>query len=215
MRPRLAAAAVVLLACVAPVLLWDASLRLAVARDAHLLAEPAAPRRAAAEAELRALGAAAVPDLVQLFIVPNTGLATAVHGSGTTKAAGPLTVPIMDFLRTRPDAASLDALIAALDQDDSDVRHYTGLLLAWIGAPAVPPLERLVREAPQARRRTSAAWILSLMGADGVPALPALQAALQDGDQDVRLMARYAIGQLSPGNEVAWEMIRRQREQPR
>ncbi len=212
---RLLRLGAVALALAVPVLLWATSLRLAVARAAVALAGPDDSLRAQSEDELAALGAAAVPDLVRLFSVPPASSLGAARSSGTAKEAGPLTLPVMDFLRSRPDPDRLAALVAALDDDDSDVRHYTGLVLAWIGAPAVPALQALLRESPDARRRTSAAWILSNMGADGVPALPALQAALDDPDPDARHMARYAIGQLSPGNEAYWEMVRSMREKPR
>jgi HEAT repeat protein len=49
------------------------------------------------------------------------------------------------------------------------------------------------------------------MGAAGTPALPALQAALDDESQDVRYVARYAIAQLSSGNEAFWTAVDRAR----
>ena len=215
MKLRPGSVACVALALAAPVLLWDGALRRAVARDVDALADESDPRHAEAQDELRALGVAAVPDLVRLFAVDGGGTASAVREGGTTKRAGALTLPVMDLLRAEPDPAVIAALVKALDDDDSDVRHYSGLVLAWIGAPVVPALSALVHDAPEPRRRTAAAWILSLMGADGVPALPALQGALQDPDLDVRRMARYAIGQLSEGNEAYWDMVRTVREKPR
>src|SRR5678815_1411130 len=106
--------------------------------------------------------------------------------------AGPTPVPAMNLLRAaRPDAV-VPPLVAALDDRDEDVRHGAGMALAYIGADAVPHV------------RASAAWALSFMGAAGTPALPALQAALDDEDKDVRYVARYAIAQLSSGNEAFW-----------
>lgn len=212
---RLRTLLVVLLALATPILLWDASLCLAVGRAARMLAEAPEKRREVAVDELRALGAAAVPDLVRQFIVPGDGAAAVAHGGGASKAAGPLTIPIMSFLRTAPSPAVIEALVAAVGDDDPDVRHYSGIALAWIGAPAEGPVEQLLLTGRTAHERTSAAWILAWMGKDGVPALPSLQTALHDEASDVRLMARFAIGQLSPGNEAAWAMAEKLREAAR
>jgi HEAT repeat protein len=215
MRRNVTSLALLLLAGAAPLLLWDAAWRAAVRRDAAALAQPDGPERQRATSELRAWGAAAVPELVRVFEVPGSAAAAGARGGGTSRDAGLLTLPVMDLLRRLAGPAVIAALVAALDDADGDVRHFSGLTLAWIGADAVPPLLAVLAHAPDARRRTSAAWILSLMGAAGTPALPALQAALQDPEQDVRFTARYAIGQLSEGNEAFWNLVQTAREAPR
>jgi HEAT repeat protein len=215
MRRIVMSLALLLLAGAAPVLLWDTAWRAAVRRDAAALAQPDGPERRRATSELRAWGAAAVPELVCVFEVPGSAAAAGARGGGTSRDAGPLTLPVMDLLRQQAGPAVIAELAGALDDSDGDVRHFSGLTLAWIGAEAVPPLIEVLEQAPDAHRRTSAAWILSLMGAAGTPALPALQAALQDPDQDVRFTARYAIGQLSAGNEAFWNLVQTARETPR
>ena len=212
---RLRTLLLVLVAGATPLALWDASLANAIGRAAQSLAEGDEAQRAQAAAELRGLGAAAVPDLVRLFIVPSDGVTAVAHGGGASKVAGPLTVPIMEFLRTQRDPQTVAALVTAVGDPDPDVRHYSGLLLAWMGAPAVGPVQTLLREGRTVHERTSAARILGLMGADGVPALPALEAALQDEASDVRLMARWSLAQLAPGNDLAFEMVRQMREETR
>src|SRR5262245_39522339 len=155
---RLRALVLVLLAGATPILLWDATLRLAVGRNARLLAEAPEARRALAAEELRALGAAAVPELVRHFIVPGDGVATVAHGGGESKVAGPLTMPVMNFLRGEPSAPVIRALVDAVGADDPDVRHYSGMALAWIGAPAVGEVVDLLQSGRTAHERTSAAW---------------------------------------------------------
>jgi HEAT repeat protein len=213
MRPRLGGLALLLLAAVGPVLLWDAAFGTVVRRDAQALLLPEGPERQRAEAELRAFGAAAVPKLVRDFAVPAGAVGRGARGGGTSTQIGPLTLPIMNLLRQQ-GAVVVPALVASLDDDDPDVRHYAGLTLTWIGAPALPAVLDVL-EHGAAAQRTTAAWILSLMGAEGVPARPALQRALDDPDSDVRHMARFADGQLAPGNEAFWRLVQRQRESTR
>jgi hypothetical protein len=205
---RLLRLAGVLLACAVPVLLWDASLRAAVRRDVAALAGPEGAARDRATARLEALGADAVPALVGCFEAEQHNVASALRGSGTGVGAGELTVPVMGFLQSHVSPAVVDGVVAALGDDDRDVAHFAGLTLAWIGPAAEPAVSALLRFAPEPRVRTSAAWVLSLMGEAGTPALPALQEALQDPDEDVRLVARFAISQLSSGNEAFWEAVR-------
>jgi HEAT repeat protein len=192
-----------LLVLLAPPLLWRASLRAAlrreeVQRDVALVAQPGLPGRVEARARLAALGP--------------PGVAALIDGLGRFDVPS-----LMHTLRNRERSDVIGPLVAALDDDDEDVRHYSGMTLALIGADALPALTQALATSPVVRVRTSAAWVLSFMGAEGVPALPALQAALEDEHKDVRHVARYAIAQLGSGNEAFWEAVdqaRREAPQP-
>lgn len=197
----------VALACALPVLLWDASLRAAVRRDVAALAGPEDPARERAAARLAALGADAVPAVVRCFSAEQHNAASAVRDSGTSVGAGELTTPAMTFLQAHASPDVVDGVVAALGDEDHDVAHFAGLTLAWIGEAAEPAVAARLRD-PEPRVRASAAWVLSLMGEAGTPALPALQEALADPDEDVRHVARFAISQLSSGNEAFWEAVR-------
>jgi len=177
---------------VAPLLLYGAALRANLARDIASLAGSQPPPRAAVEARVLACGSCGIDALVQAL-------------------AGPAPVPAMNLLRSMGGPQVIAPLVAALDDRDEDVRHAAGMTLAYIGADAVPALVEALGRSPVPHVRASAAWALSFMGAAGTPALPALQAALDDESQDVRYVARYAIAQLSSGNEAFWTAVDRAR----
>jgi len=177
---------------VLPLLLWEASLRGALRRDAAGLARSDAAGRAEARERIEAFG---TPGLLRLV------------GS----LGGPAPIPVMNLLAGRGDAELIARLVEALDDGDEDVRHYAGMTLAFIGSDAVPALVETLSRSPVAHVRASAAWAFSCMGREGLPALPALQAALSDEDKDVRHVARYAIAQLSSGNESYWASVDRAR----
>jgi len=173
---------------VAPPLLYGASVRAALARDVAALAGTEPPPREAVVARVAACGPCGVDVLIEAL-------------------AGPTPVPAMNLLRAASPDAVVPPLVAALDDRDEDVRHGAGMALAYIGADAVPALVAALERSPVPHVRASAAWALSFMGAAGTPALPALQAALDDEDKDVRYVARYAIAQLSSGNEAFWTAV--------
>lgn len=181
----------------APLLLWGAAVRASVQRDIALSADPQteAPARAAAQARITALGPPGIAGLIEAL-------------------AGPTPIPVMNMLRSRGGPEVVAQLVAALDAENEDRRHYAGMTLAFIGPPAVPALIETLRASPVAHVRTSAAWVLSFMGAAGTSALPALNAALADPSQDVRYVARYAVQQLSSGNDAFWEAVDKARAKP-
>ena len=85
----------------------------------------------------------------------------------------------------------------------SDQNETTGRIAAWAlytaGTPpetAVPLLVSALKNSPLAGVRNSAAWTLGLYGPAAQAAGPALQAALQDKDPDVREAAQKALGAL-------------------
>jgi HEAT repeat protein len=199
---------------VGPLLLWQWAFDRAVRRDVEILAlpydAPAAPvRRAEADARLASLGPEALPQVLQSFAFNEAPLrkGVTVARSGLSTQAGPLVVPAMNWLRDHADLDVIGALVAALSSDNHDIRHFAGLTLAFIGRPAVPPLVQALRGADDASVRAAAAFSLSFMGAEGAEAIEPLRAALQDGDKDVRLVARYALQQLGPGNDGFWAAV--------
>jgi HEAT repeat protein len=201
-----------------PLLVWQLAFERGVQRQVEELALPedapdAEARRARAAAELDELLPEALPAVIACFAVTEGPLQRGVtlQRSGLAKDAGPLVVPAMAWLRDRPDPATVGALVDALADDNHDVRHFAGLTLAWIGRPAVPALIETLRRGVPARR-AAAAFALSFMGAAGTDALPALREALAHPDKDVHLTARYAIQQLSPGNEGFWELVEKVRQ---
>lgn len=203
-----------------PLLLWQHAFDLSVRRHVEELvlspdAQQADARRARALARLDELGDEALPAVIATFGVTAGELQRGVtlQRSGLSMDAGPLVNPAMGWLRSRPGPATVEALIDALDDDNLDVRHFAGLTLAWIGTPAVPALVGTLRTGDTAQR-AAAAFALSFMGEEGVPAIPALQEALQHPDKDVHYTARYAIQQLSPGNEGFWEAVEAARRSP-
>jgi HEAT repeat protein len=177
---------------VAPLLLWAAAVRASLQRDVAALVSPDEAVRAAAQARIAAFGPLGEAALVESL-------------------AGPTPVPVMNRLRSRGGPSVIERLIAALDDENEDRRHYAGMTLAYIGADAVPALVETLRSSPVAHVRTSAAWVLSFMGEAGTSALPALEAALSDESKDVRYVARYAIAQLSSGNEAFWTAVEKAR----
>jgi HEAT repeat protein len=220
-RSITASLALVALVVAGPLLLWQLAFDRAVHRDLEALALPAdapdaASRRAAAEARLAALGPEALPAVLTAFAFNEAPLrkGVTVARSGLSTEPGPLVVPTMAWLRDRAGPDVIAALVAGLGADNHDVRHFAGLTLAYIGKPAVPPLVALLHDAPDPSQRAAAAFSLSFMAEDGADAIEPLRAALQDPEKDVRLVARYALQQLGPGNEGFWAMVDAARKRP-
>ena len=193
LRDALTRALVAAVLLVAPLLLWGASVRASLRRDIASLGRFDPTGRAAAQARVASLGEPGVAALVEAL-------------------GGPTPVVAMKMLASRSDADVIARLVDALDDEDEGRRHYAGMTLAYIGQEALPALVQALRRSPVAQVRTSAAWALSFMGAPGRAALPALEQALGDDDRQVRLVARYAIQQLSSGNEAFWKAVERSRE---
>jgi HEAT repeat protein len=201
-------------ALVVPPALWQLSVRAAVARELVQLGRPDADVRAAASARLAAMGPEIVPQLIGAFAEERGG--GAPRPADGPDAQMPVTAPLMNLLREIENQDVIAQLLVAMRDPDQDVRHYAGLTLAYIGTDAVPALVGTLRTAPDARSRTSAAWVLSFMGAVGANAVPALRAALKDEHPDVRRTARYALQQLTDEGGVLWQAVDRARvESPR
>jgi HEAT repeat protein len=87
-------------------------------------------------------------------------------------------------------------LIEALGDDREKTRVYSGMALAYLGADSLPAVLEMLESSPDVRTRTTAAWILSLMGPDTPSAIVALEAAQEDENKDVRYTATYSLHQL-------------------
>jgi HEAT repeat protein len=196
-----------LLALTLPPLLWRASLAAAVARDVRLLGSPEEPVRQAAHGRLVRLRPASVPLVIAAFADAADAWEPGKPPPDAVPGTVPLTIPIMTWLRTLGDPEIIDALIEALGDDESDVRHSAALTLAWLGEAAMPRLVDTLRHADDPRRRVSAAWIVSFLGPAGHDALPALQEALDDPDKDLRYTARYAIAEIGAVDDARAQAI--------
>jgi hypothetical protein len=198
---------------IVPLLLWQASVERSVARDVQALVRAPAERREALLAHLDSLRPVSVPLLIRAF-----GVQQPTGGDGRARRRAtlqhpPLAIPVLYALADLGGPDVIAALIAALGDEHPDVRHYAAMTLAYIGEPATPSIVEALTRAPDVRRRVSAAWILSLMGEPGVAALPALEVALRDESREVRYTARYAIHQLSAGNEGFWRVVEQARSE--
>lgn len=98
----------------------------------------------------------------------------------------------------------LPALIAALGDKDEVVRLNAAYALGTIGAPAVPALIEIWREASRSGVETEsfqhATYALSAIGA---PAVPALIDTLQDENESIRASAAYALGDIGSAAQEA------------
>lgn len=104
------------------------------------------------------------------------------------------------------DPAVVRRLVEALKDADPEVRQHLAAALAKIGPPSVEPLISALKDGVP-ERRAGAAYALALIGPPARAALPALLAALDDKEVEVRRQVSYAISRLvpaaRPGNGVA------------
>ncbi|MBI1913584.1 MAG: HEAT repeat domain-containing protein [Planctomycetes bacterium] len=85
-------------------------------------------------------------------------------------------------------------LIAALEDDDGEVRKAVALTLARIGQPAVEPLLAILKDKDKSKAaRANAAYILGKIGGQAQGAVPVLTKALKESDRDLRRRAAYAL----------------------
>ena len=101
---------------------------------------------------------------------------------------------------------AVPALTEALAHPAQPVRTGALVVLARNGklaAEAVDEMTRVLREYPQWSVRFRAAEALGAMGATAEPAIPALEAALQDDDPNVRTAAESALKRIRAQTEAA------------
>jgi HEAT repeat protein len=110
------------------------------------------------------------------------------------------------FFRERPptDAPTIDALAAALDDEDDVVSEVLRETLVKVGEPAVPALVRTLKTGT-ARGRTVALTVLAHVGPPAKRALPEVVGLVRDGRADVSLRNRavQTLGVLGPGEKAA------------
>lgn len=152
---------------------------------------PAEQRRVAIYAELRTLGAAAVPALQRgLFdadvqVRRNVALFLSYEGGAYGKPAS-AALDLTPFLAQ---------LTMALRDEDERVLALTAQAFAHLGpkaASAVPELVRLLGDGRDAVRNTACLGLAGI-GPAARDALPALRQALNDPSSDVRRFAQRAI----------------------
>jgi len=145
---------------------------------ARLGGADAAARQTAA-ADLRRLGQAPLPDLVERL---RNGTPAQRRGS----AVGIALLPMPGY--------AADGLLAALADPEPAVRGLAAHALAVIGAPVANKVAVLLAS-PAETVRTGAAYALMLMRDQAVPALAAL---LTTADSGLRAKAAWLLGRLGP-----------------
>lgn len=90
---------------------------------------------------------------------------------------------------------TLPFFVAALLSPDSDTRHWARMTLPKFGASAIPPLLAALHTSSRAYVRQEAASVLAYCDEDE-RILPALHAALEDADEQVRDAATLALAEL-------------------
>lgn len=188
-----------LLAWVLAIFLWDTSVERA-AQD--VVGELGSPDAAVQAVALERLGATSPAALIRSF--------GRLNGDERGKATLGMTV---QALGQQDSATVVPLLIAALSDDHDAIRARAAMALAFLGADAMPAVIDTLRSSPDVRVRTSAAWILSLMGTKQPAAVEALQAALDDENKDVRYTAKYSLHQLTTSNNLLRETADRMRFQ--
>lgn len=204
---------VVALAVTIPYALRERAARITI--DGHLdrLCDPAAEVRSLAIAELHGLGASSIPRLIHAFRRVGAGPGSEpVVENDIPCDAGRFTVNLMACLRGMQSEGVVSFLVAALDDESNVVRYHAGNTLAFFGTDSVPALISALTGSRRERVRTSAAWVLSMIGPAAGAAVGPLTDALEDESKDVRYTARYALAQLSLGDTEYWRRIEHARE---
>jgi HEAT repeat protein len=89
----------------------------------------------------------------------------------------------------------IPTLIEALNDSDLEVRQYSALALAAVGADALPALKEALQDKCR-ERRSAAAYALGQMGASAREAIPELLKTVQDEDTMVKRSAAQALSRI-------------------
>jgi putative membrane-bound dehydrogenase-like protein len=106
------------------------------------------------------------------------------------RAAAPIADPRGARLEWRE--ATIESLVARLDDPRPVVRQRTIAVLARRGAPSIPALRAVVSPLRSPRHRLNAVWALTRIDAPG--ARDAVRGAIADADADVRRAATHSAG---------------------
>lgn len=156
--------------------------------------DPVEVRRKRVYAELRAMGAAALPALTEglgdedVRVRRGAALYLLVAASTWGGLDGtPLNI-----------RAALPALIEALGDADGRLRATAAQAVGAVGAEAAAAVPALLEmlAMPDEGSRNTACMALGSIGSPAAAALPALRRALGDSSADVRRFARAAIGKI-------------------
>lgn len=101
-----------------------------------------------------------------------------------------------EILGAKAGAQALDQVAACLDDTSERVRCAAVVVLGEIGAAAAAALVRGLDEKQPASIRVLAASAAARLGDDAAPAINALIACLEAGDENIRLHAAFALGKI-------------------
>jgi HEAT repeat protein len=184
-----------------------------------------------AEAHVRELGAAAVPDIQQALRDPDADAATKKAAMKASGLLGPVAAPVIPAIAEQLAEPGLtaDAAVAlshlgreafqplreALSSEDPVVRSEALRSLgklrerAPLESKVVIPLLLKGLQDPDARVRVVAATYLGIIGQDSDGTIDALIATLNDTDDDVRVAAATALGSFPAQAGVVIPALRR------
>jgi HEAT repeats len=112
-------------------------------------------------------------------------------------------VEMMDA-KDAPADSEIPKLIACFDRGDEDLRVIASEALARIGAPAVEPLRKMLKD-KDGKVRFYCVHTLARLGPAAAPAAGDLVARLKDSDSDVRFKSAFALGQLGVHSDTVIE----------
>jgi HEAT repeat protein len=184
-----------------------------------------------AEAHVRELGAAAVPEIQQALRDPDADAATKKAAMKASGLLGPVAAPVIPAIAEQLAEPGLtaDAAVAlshlgreafqplreALSSEDPVVRSEALRSLgklrerAPLESKVVIPLLLKGLQDPDARVRVVAATYLGIIGQDSEGTVEALIATLKDTDDDVRVATATALGSFPAQASVVIPALRR------
>lgn len=147
-------------------------------------------RQVALAGELAGGGAAAAEAMVPLLDDPR------FTGEGRTSE---LLLLVRTFGQLGPDAAiAAPGLVSLLGGSPGTIRAAARQSLASIGPASVPPVTSALATAELPTARFDAALVLSMIEPPALDAIPALEAAITDPDENVREAAQRALDRIRP-----------------
>ena len=120
--------------------------------------------------------------------------------------------PLIQALRDPDDFSARQKLgppltMSVRDRSRWSVQDFARESLSKIGSAAVPAVLELLKD-PDRNQRSSAVWILSMMGSEAKAAVPVLVETLQDKDLRLREDVAVCLGEIGPQAESAVPALR-------